>query len=107
MKGGSYENLLKHRETSEFQKRSKQAKINKTGGVEGGNVEPTHYGGSQSTYERALKRAKSNKGKLPSAVEIFLDTHTKPGPDGEKRFQKKKDAAIYDAYLHKVEDNPN
>ncbi|KAL9227878.1 hypothetical protein vseg_003519 [Gypsophila vaccaria] len=59
------------------------------------------------TSAHCKRYAKSNKGKLTSAAEIFLDTHTKPGPDGEKRFQKKKDAAIYDAYLLGVEDNPN
>ncbi|KAK9666726.1 hypothetical protein RND81_14G206700 [Saponaria officinalis] len=70
MQGGAYEALMKHRETPEFKSRSKQAKINKRGGAESGPVEPTHCGGSQSSYQRAMAKARSRRRRSFSSKRI-------------------------------------
>ncbi|XP_074305984.1 uncharacterized protein LOC141641212 [Silene latifolia] len=48
MKGDKYEGLIKHTKTPAFQKKSKQASLNKRGGKEDAVNEPTHYAGSRS-----------------------------------------------------------
>ncbi|XP_074278164.1 uncharacterized protein LOC141601761 [Silene latifolia] len=54
MKGDKYEGLIKHTKSEAFQKKSKQASLNKRGGKEDAVNEPTHYAGSRSFWNRML-----------------------------------------------------
>ncbi|XP_074266405.1 uncharacterized protein LOC141589672 [Silene latifolia] len=56
MKGDKYEGLIKHTKSEAFQKKSKQASLNKRGGKEDAVNEPTHYAGSRSFWNRMLGR---------------------------------------------------
>ncbi|XP_074265663.1 uncharacterized protein LOC141588106 [Silene latifolia] len=68
MKGDKYEGLIKHTKTPAFQKKSKQASLNKRGGKEDAVNEPTHFAGSRSFWNRMLGRGK--KKSRPDCVGI-------------------------------------
>ncbi|XP_074288788.1 uncharacterized protein LOC141613944 [Silene latifolia] len=70
MKGDKYEGLIKHTKTPAFQKKSKQASLNKRGGKEDAVNEPTHYAGSRSFWNRMLGRGKK-KSRPIAAVQAF------------------------------------
>ncbi|XP_074271339.1 uncharacterized protein LOC141595273 [Silene latifolia] len=54
MKGASYEEFTKYRNSPEFKEASARNKVNRKGGKKDAEVEPTHYGGSQSFHDRVL-----------------------------------------------------
>lgn len=55
MQGPVYEEFTKLSDSPDFQKKSRQAKINKRRGKEDGPCEPTHHSGSMSYLERATR----------------------------------------------------
>ncbi|XP_074274215.1 uncharacterized protein LOC141598315 [Silene latifolia] len=107
MKGASYEEFTKYRNSPEFKEGSARNKINKRGGEKDAEVEPTHYGGSQSFHDRVLSSAKKNKGKMPTIVDLFVDTHTKKTSKGKLIFRKAKDQDLYDRFLVRKKNNPD
>jgi len=99
MQGPVFEDFDKNNKSPAFLKKSKQAKINKRRGIEDGPCDPTHYGGSMSNLERANRMANNSKGKkMPTAPEIFLETHGKIGPDGTRVLQLERDKEVYGNY---------
>ncbi|XP_074296945.1 alpha-L-arabinofuranosidase 1-like [Silene latifolia] len=95
MKGSSYEEYTKYRNSPEFKEASARNKINRKGGDKDAEVEPTHYGGSQSFHDRVVLDTKKNKGKVPTIVDLFVDTHAKKTSKGKLIFAKEKDQQLY------------
>ncbi|XP_074293775.1 uncharacterized protein LOC141620931 [Silene latifolia] len=54
MEGTAYKELMEKRDTPEFKEKSARAAINKRGGKKDAHIDATHYGGSQSFYDRAM-----------------------------------------------------
>ncbi|XP_074320789.1 uncharacterized protein LOC141657439 [Silene latifolia] len=69
-------------------------------------VEPTHYGGSQSFHDRVVLDTKKNKGKVPTIVDLFVDTHAKKTSKGKLIFAKEKDQQLYEQFLVRRKNNP-
>ncbi|XP_056685680.1 uncharacterized protein [Spinacia oleracea] len=86
----------------EFKKRSERAKKNRRGGSLTNKVEPSHFQGSISTTEAAKKMAKENGGKMPTAGELYLKTHTKEVPGKGKVLCSSKAKQIKEAYEKNV-----
>lgn len=58
--GAAYDGLVKKTKTEAFQKKSKQASLNKKGGKADGKVEPTHFSGSRSFLSKLFGVSISN-----------------------------------------------
>lgn len=69
--------LLKRKEEEDFQKRSEQARKNKRGGSDKKLIHPGHVQGSISTVEVADRLAKENGGVFPTAVDVYIRTHSR------------------------------
>ncbi|XP_074310332.1 uncharacterized protein LOC141646283 [Silene latifolia] len=106
MKGSSYEEYTKYRNSPEFKEASARNKINRKGGDKDAEVEPTHYGGSQSFHDRVVLDTKKNKGKVPTIVDLFVDTHAKKTSKGKLIFAKEKDQQLYEQFLVRRKNNP-
>ncbi|XP_074306562.1 uncharacterized protein LOC141641814 [Silene latifolia] len=90
----------------EFKEASARNKINMKGGDKDAEVEPTHYGGSQSFHDRVVLDTKKNKGKVPTIVDLFVDTHAKKTSKGKLIFAKEKDQQLYEQFLVRRKNNP-
>ncbi|XP_074299368.1 uncharacterized protein LOC141630447 [Silene latifolia] len=106
MKGSSYEEYTKYRNSPEFKEASARNKINRKGGDKDAEGEPTHYGGSQSFHDRVVLDTKKNKGKVPAIVDLFVDTHAKKTSKGKLIFAKEKDQQLYEQFLVRRKNNP-
>ncbi|XP_074283706.1 uncharacterized protein LOC141608242 [Silene latifolia] len=95
MKGDKYEGLIKHTKSEAFQKKSKQASLNKRGGKEDAVNEPTHYAGSRSFWNRMLGRGKKKSQPIATVPELFLDTHSRIDHKGVRTWTKPKDKQLY------------
>ncbi|XP_074318066.1 uncharacterized protein LOC141654851 [Silene latifolia] len=81
--------------------------INKRGGKKDAHIDATHYGGSQSFYDRAMSNAAKNKGKMPTVPELFYETHTKERAKGKRVWNSKKNANLYAKFRLRKERNPD
>ncbi|XP_074267227.1 uncharacterized protein LOC141590545 [Silene latifolia] len=106
MKGDKYEGLIKHTKTPAFQKKSKQASLNKRGGKEDAVNEPTHYAGSRSFWNRMLGRGKKKSQPIATVPELFLDTHSRVDHKGVRTWTKPKDKQLYEAFEQEKAANP-
>ncbi|XP_074267461.1 uncharacterized protein LOC141590802 [Silene latifolia] len=107
MEGTAYKELMEKRDTPEFKEKSARAAINKRGGKKDAHIDATHYGGSQSFYDRAMSNAAKNKGKMPTVPELFYETHTKEGAKGKRVWNSKKNANLYAKFRLRKERNPD
>ncbi|XP_074297475.1 uncharacterized protein LOC141628202 [Silene latifolia] len=106
MKGDKYEGLIKHTKSEAFQKKSKQASLNKRGGKEDAVNEPTHYAGSRSFWNRMLGRGKKKSQPIATVPELFLDTHSRVDGKGVRTWTKPKDKQLYEAFEREKAANP-
>ncbi|XP_074278934.1 uncharacterized protein LOC141602677 [Silene latifolia] len=93
--------FLEKRKGKGFVKKSEQASLNKRGGEDGPT---THHYGSIKAVKHAAKMAKDREGKIPNAVELFLDTHRKM-IDGKEVWSHPKAKKKYEDYLTRVRDH--
>ncbi|XP_057248485.1 uncharacterized protein LOC130590331 [Beta vulgaris subsp. vulgaris] len=67
--------MMKNAQDKDFKARSQKASKNRRGGDLTSSVPPSHVQGSISSAERAKRLAAQRGGMLPSAVDLFMDTH--------------------------------